>query len=47
MAYTSAKGKFRDSLPGVFDLQASSADELDTGMGFREVDVESDNEFDD
>ena len=47
MAYTSAKGKFRDSLPGVFDTQASSIDELDTNLGLKGLEEEEDNEFDD
>ena len=47
MAYTSAKGKFRDSLPGVFDTQASSIDELDTNLGLKDLEEEEDNEFDD
>ena len=47
MAYTSAKGKFREKLPGVFDTQASSTDELDTNLGMKAVEEEEDNEFDD
>lgn len=48
MAYTSAKGKFREKLPGVFDTQASSTSELDTSLGMNDAEEEEeDNEFDD
>lgn len=43
MAYTSAKTKFRESIPGVFDLQVSSLEELDAALGLgKEEDEDSD-----
>jgi hypothetical protein len=44
MAYTSAKTKFREALPGVFDLQVASVEEIDGGLGLEE-DNEEDQEF--
>eukprot|EP01034_Spumella_vulgaris_P032856 gene32856-40557_t len=46
MAYTSAKTKFREFIPGVFDTQVSSLEELDTNLGVSTGDDEDDNEFD-
>jgi cofilin len=47
MAYTSAKTKFRESLPGVFDLQASNVEELEIGIGIKGKDEdEDDGDFD-
>lgn len=47
MAYTSAKSKFRESIPGVFDVQVSNGGELDISLGFKKVgdDEESDGEI--
>ena len=47
MAYTSAKGKFRESLPGVFDVQSSTVEELESALGLAAAADEEDNEFDD
>lgn len=33
MAYTTAKGKFRETLLGAFDTQVASLEELDTNLG--------------
>lgn len=46
MAYTSAKTKFREFIPGVFDTQVSSPEELDANLGVGSGEEEEDNEFD-
>ena len=46
MAYTSAKGKFRETIPGVFDTQVSSTEELDTNLGLAKDEEEEDEGFD-
>ncbi len=46
MAYTQAKVKFRESLPGVFDCNATNLNELESALGFKEEE-EEDNDFDD
>jgi hypothetical protein len=46
MAYTSAKTKFRESIPGVFDTQVSSLEELDQNLGLsKEEDEDQDFDF--
>eukprot|EP01035_Chromulina_nebulosa_P021173 gene21173-27431_t len=45
MAYTSTKGKLRDTLPGVFDIQAANPDELDAALGLS-VEEEEEEDFD-
>lgn len=45
MAYTSAKTKFREGIPGVFDMQVSSLEELDQNLGLSK-DEEEDQDFD-
>jgi len=45
MAYSSAKTKFREAIPGVFDTQVSCLEELDASLGYK-IDEESDKEFD-
>jgi hypothetical protein len=42
MAYAAAKGKFRDTIPGVFDMQVASIEDLDSNMGFGEPEGEED-----
>ncbi len=44
MAYTSAKTKFREAIPGVFDTQVSSLEELDVNLGIAGEEEES-NDF--
>eukprot|EP01040_Poterioochromonas_malhamensis_P008845 gene8843-9580_t len=47
MAYTSAKGKFREAILGVFDTQVSSLEELDANLGLGSAeDDEDDKDFD-
>jgi hypothetical protein len=46
MAYAAAKGKFRETIPGVFDTQVSSLEELDTNLGLGQEDEEEDKDFD-
>mmetsp|Transcript_28967 Transcript_28967/g.39790 ORF Transcript_28967/g.39790 Transcript_28967/m.39790 type:complete len:168 (-) Transcript_28967:14-517(-) len=46
MAYTSAKIKFRETLIGVFDMQAASIEELESNLGLAAVDDEDDKDFD-
>eukprot|EP01037_Dinobryon_pediforme_P020293 gene20293-20877_t len=46
MAYTSAKGKFREALIGVFDTQAASTEELDSNLGLAKEDEDDDKDFD-
>lgn len=46
MAYTSAKTKFREAIPGVFDTQVSSIDELETNLGLAAPDEDEDKDFD-
>lgn len=48
MAYASAKGKFRETILGVFDTQVASLDELDVnlGLGKGEEEEEEDKDFD-
>jgi len=46
MAYTSAKTKFRESIPGVFDMQVSSLEELDSSLGLNKDEEEEDKDFD-
>ena len=46
MAYTSAKTKFREGIPGVFDTQVASVEELDTNLGLAKEEVEEDDGFD-
>ena len=46
MAYTSAKSKFRESIPGVFDVQVSNGSELDIGLGLKKVGEDDDEESD-
>lgn len=45
MAYTSAKSKFREYIPGVFDTQVSSVEELDVNLGLNATEEEESNEF--
>lgn len=47
MAYTSAKGKFREQIPGVFDTQVASVEELDLNLGLaKDDDEDDDKDFD-
>jgi cofilin len=47
MAYTSAKGKLRETILGVFDTQAASVEELDNNLGLNEnADDDNDGDFD-
>lgn len=46
MAYTSAKTKFREAIPGVFDIQVSSLDELEQSLGLASADDDEDKDFD-
>jgi hypothetical protein len=46
MAYAAAKGKFRETIPGVFDTQVSSLEELDTNLGLGQEEEEEDKDFD-
>lgn len=46
MAYTSAKTKFRDTLPGIFDASASNIEELDGIVGANKEDSDNDEDFD-
>lgn len=46
MAYTSAKTRFRESIPGVFDTQVSSLEELDVNLGLNKDEEEEDQDFD-
>lgn len=46
MAYTSAKTKFREAIPGVFDTQVSSLDELEANLGLAAPDEDEDKDFD-
>eukprot|EP00600_Ochromonadales_sp_CCMP1393_P012130 CAMPEP_0174997016 /NCGR_PEP_ID=MMETSP0005-20121125/718_1 /TAXON_ID=420556 /ORGANISM="Ochromonas sp., Strain CCMP1393" /LENGTH=169 /DNA_ID=CAMNT_0016251493 /DNA_START=35 /DNA_END=544 /DNA_ORIENTATION=- len=46
MAYTSAKGKFRETIPGVFDIQVSSTEELAVGLGLVKEEEEEEEDFD-
>ena len=46
MAYTSAKTKFRESIPGVFDTQVASLEELDANLGLNKDEEEEDKDFD-
>ena len=46
MAYTSAKIKFRETLIGVFDMQAASIEELEINLGLAKDDDEDDKDFD-
>ena len=46
MAYTQAKVKFRESLPGVFDCNPTNINELESALGVKEEE-EEDNDFDD
>eukprot|EP01031_Cornospumella_fuschlensis_P033449 gene33449-40467_t len=45
MAYTSAKGKFREVLLGAFDVQVSSLEEMDSAIMGEEEEEEGDFEF--
>ncbi len=45
MAYAAAKGKFRETIPGVFDTQVSALEELDSYLGLGEEE-EEDKDFD-
>lgn len=42
MAYTSAKGKFRETILGVFDTQVASLEELDSNLGLGSAEEEED-----
>ncbi len=42
----SAKGKLRDTIPGVFDVQASNVDELEVALGMKADEDEEDEDFD-
>lgn len=49
MAYTSAKGKFRETILGVFDTQVASLEELDVNLGLASStadEEDEDNDFD-
>lgn len=46
MAYASAKGKFRECIPGVFDTQVSSTEELEVNLGVGGAEEEEDKDFD-
>ena len=46
MAYTSAKGKFREALIDVFDTQAASTEELDSNLELAKEDEDDDKDFD-
>ncbi len=45
MAYTSAKGKFRETILGAFDIQVGSLEELDSGLGLGDEEEEDDKDF--
>jgi len=47
MAYTSSKGKLRDRLPGVFDIQAAAIEEMEVLMGLKKEDEEESSDFED
>lgn len=44
MAYASAKGKFRETVTGVFDTQVSSLEEMDLNLGLKKAEDEDDDE---
>ena len=46
MAYAAAKGKFRETLLGVFDTQVANLEELDTSLGLGDNEDEEDEGFD-
>lgn len=46
MAYAAAKGKFRETIPGVFDTQVSSVEELDSNLGLGDQEEDEDKDFD-
>ncbi len=46
MAYASAKGKFRECIPGVFDTQVASVEELDVNLGVGKEEEDEDKDFD-
>lgn len=46
MAYTSAKTKFREAIPGVFDTQVSSLEDLDCNLGLTTDEDDQDDGFD-
>ena len=46
MAYASAKGKFRDNIDGVFDMQVGSVEELGSNLGLEEEEEEEGDGFD-
>lgn len=46
MKSQSAKTKLRETLPGVFDLQASTTDDIDVGFGLKAAAEEEDEDFD-
>lgn len=46
MAYTQAKVHFRETLPGVFDMNASTIAEIEASIGIKD-DEEEDQDFDD
>jgi hypothetical protein len=47
MAYASAKGKFRETILGVFDTQVASLEEMDANLGLgKGEEDEDDKDFD-
>lgn len=44
MAYAAAKGKFRETLLGVFDTQVASLEELDATLGLGDKEEEEEDE---
>lgn len=46
MAYASAKGKFRDNVNGVFDMQVGSIEELGVNLGAVKEDEDDEEDFD-
>jgi cofilin len=44
MAYSSAKGKFRELLKGVFDTQAANTDDLEEAFGLKVEEEEDDDD---
>ena len=47
MAYSAAKGVFRDSFQGVFDLMAKDIEEVEIAVGLRKEESDEDQTFDD
>lgn len=44
MSYASAKTRVRETLPGVFDVQATNVDDLEISLGLKKEEVEDDDD---